>query len=461
MRICVVGAGNVGLVTASCLAEAGHKVVLVEKDDKRLSALRAGRAPFYEPGLDDLLAKGLSSGTLSATGDVSEAVPGSEFTFVCVGTPNRRDGSQDLSQLRRAASEIGNCLSTNGYSIVVLRSTVLPGTTEGMFKKSLETAARKVAGQHFGLAMQPEFLREGSAIFDSVNPERVVIGEYDRRSGEALEAFYQEFYRHKVPIIRLSTYSAELVKYASNAFLATKVSFINEMANLCERIPTADIGKIANCMGLDSRIGPKFLKAGLGFGGSCLRKDAVALMHYADQVGARLAILRDVLRINEDRIAHVVEMIRRNLSGVRGRKIAVLGLSFKPGTDDIRDAPAIKLVRALRRLGAVISAYDPAAMRNAIVELGNTITCAPSVEDCLSGADCCVVATEWPEFKRLRPEEFVARMRHPLLIDARRVYEHDSEEFEGKLSYVAIGLSRKKHRGARARTRSLIGKRLP
>ncbi len=442
MKITVVGGGNVGLVSACCLADHGHQVALVEKDHVRLSALKRGRPPFYEPGLEDMLGKVLSDKTLVVTNELANTLPKSGITFVCVGTPSMRDGSQNLSQLSRAAKEIGGCLSAvKDFHIVVVRSSVLPGTAEGIVRRSLEKASGKVAGVDFGLAMQPEFLREGSAIYDSLNPERVIIGEFDKRSGDALEALYQAFYNGKAPIIRLPTSSAELVKYASNAFLATKISFINEIANLCEDISRADVAKIAECMGLDSRIGPKYLNAGLGFGGSCLRKDASALLDYSNRKGRPLNLVKEVLRVNDGRIRHLLKMLRHQLGNLRGKRIAILGLSFKPGTDDIREAPAIKLIRELLKLKAVIVAYDPAAISSARAELGDSIKYAGSASECIEKADCCVVATEWPEFKRLKPEDFLARMKRPIVIDGRRVYDHEQEAFSRKLRYVAIGLN--------------------
>mgnify|MGYP001038797745 CR=1 FL=1 len=440
-RISVIGAGYVGLVSAVCFADRGYRVSLSTHDPKKVKQVNNGIAPFYEEGLEPLLKKAVAAGNLRASLGRYEAVLESDMSFVAVATPSSPDGRIDLDLIEASSREIGEALrKKTGYHLVVVRSTVVPGTTENTVKLAVEKHSKKKAGEGFGIAMQPEFLRQGSAVFDTMNPDRVVIGEYDARSGDMLDVLYRDFYRNKdIPILRMNLASAEMIKYASNAFLATKISFINELANLCERVNGLDINKIAEGMGLDKRIGRHFLRAGVGYGGSCFPKDVSALIAYGKQLGYEPKILNAITSVNRTQALHAVELAKRHVGNLTGKKVALLGLSFKPGTDDLREAPSLRIINSLVSEGARVVAYDPVAMENARQVLGDKIQCATSTEDCLEHADCCIIVTEWDEFKKLKPEDFVQRMNSAVLIDGRRVY--DPRSFGQRLTYVGIGLA--------------------
>jgi len=321
----------------------------------------------------------------------------------------------------------------------VVKSTVIPGTTENIVKPILEESSGKRCGTDFGLCMNPEFLREGSALHDTFNPDRIVIGEYDKKSGDILEALYREFYAEKMPpIIRTTPVNAELIKYANNAFLATKISFINTIANICDRIPGADVTVVAKGIGLDKRIGPLFLNAGLGYGGSCLPKDLRALIQYSKNLGYEPKLLEAVESVNNSQPQRAIELCKKLLGELRGKRVAILGLAFKPNTDDIREAPSITIIRQLLKEGARVVAYDPVAIPNAKAIFKDDIEYASSAIECLKNADCCILVTEWEEFKKLKPEDFIQNMRTPILLDGRRLF--DPEEFSRKIRFMAIGL---------------------
>jgi len=438
-RVAVVGAGHVGLVSAACMADRGIGVILVESDRGRLQLLRKGRSPLYEPGLDDLLKRAASSGRLGFFPNVKNALDGSEIIFVNVGTPAKPNGSIDLTQVEAASVDIGRALKRiESYILVVVRSTVLPGTTRDFVGSILSRYSGKRVGEDYGLAMQPEFIREGSAVRDMLSPDRVVIGEYDERSGNVLESFWREFYGDTAPqILRMNTASAEMVKYASNAFLASKISFINQIANICEKVTGVDIVRVEDAMGLDERIGRKFLNAGAGFGGSCFRKDMNALIAFSNQLGYKPNLLKAVLNVNERQALHIVELARQQLGGFHKKRVAILGLSFKPDTDDVRDAPSLRIVERLLKEGASVAVYDPVAMKNIRGIFGKRIDYASSAKNCLLRADCCIIVTEWDDFRRLTPNDFIENMRRPVLIDGRNIY--DPVEFGRSLKYVGVG----------------------
>ena len=364
----------------------------------------------------------------------------SDVTFIAVGTPSRADGSIDLTHVKDSCINIGRALKKKkGYHLTVLRSTVVPGTTGDLVKRTLEKNSGRKAGRDFGLAMQPEFLREGSAIEDTMNPDRIIIGEYDPRSGETLLNLYREFYGKRLPpTLRTNLASAEMTKYASNAFLATKISFMNEVANICEKVPGVDVVKVAEGMGLDKRIGKRFLQAGAGFGGSCFAKDVNAIIAFAKSHQYKPRILESVLRVNTDQATHVVELVKGKLGTVNRKRIAVLGLSFKPGTDDVREAPSLKIVRQLLKEGADVVAYDPLALIKTREMLGSKIAFADSARACLQNAHATLIVTEWKEFGRLTPAQFKKLMRKPIVVDARRIY--DPEEYRVDTTYIAVGL---------------------
>jgi UDPglucose 6-dehydrogenase len=436
----VIGCGHVGLVTAVCFASRGYSVVMCEKDDKTYELLRKGAPSFYEPGLASLLDKQVCSGMLQASQSAHVAIASSEIVFVSVGTPSKPDGGIDLRSIEASCAEIGEALrSEKSYRLIVIRSTVIPGTTEDKLKPIIEKHSEKNVGRGFGLVMQPEFLREGSAIEDTLAPDRIVIGEYDRKSGDILESLYMQFYKGNIPpILRMNLASAEMVKYASNAFLATKISFMNHIANICEKIKDVDVRRVAEAMGLDDRIGRKFLNAGPGFGGACFEKDVNALVAFCRELGCDPGLLPIVLNINKKQALHMVELAKRELGCLERKRVAILGLSFKPNTDDMREAPSIRIIDKLLEERASVTVYDPMAMTNARAIYQNKVKYASSPIDCISNADCAIIVTEWNVFKELKLDDFKNSMRKPLLIDARRIYE--SKEFGKPLNYFGIGL---------------------
>ncbi|MEM3556251.1 MAG: UDP-glucose/GDP-mannose dehydrogenase family protein [Candidatus Micrarchaeia archaeon] len=439
MKISVIGAGYVGVVAAACFAERGFKTLISTNDPRKVELVNEGKAPFFEPNLDRLIKKNVKSGMLKATKTRVEAVLNSDVTFICVGTPSAPDGSIDLSFIYEAAEEVGRSLrKKKGYHVVVVRSTVVPGTTDEV-TTVIEKLSGKKAGKEFGVCMCPEFLRQGQAVHDMLNPDRVVIGEHDRKAGNVLERLFKRFYRgKKIPILRMNTVSAEMVKYVSNSILATKVSFINEIANICERVKNVDVYEVARGVGLDRRVGPLFLEAGAGFGGSCFSKDVNAIITFSKELGYQPKILETVLRVNYEQALHVVDLARRGLGDLRDKRIAILGLSFKPNTDDMREAPSIKIINKLLEEGAKVVAYDPVAKENARKIFKDKIEYAGSAEECLKGADCCIVVTEWDEFKKIKPE-VLKKMKGRLLVDARRVWNHEKMRRAG-FSYTGVGL---------------------
>ena len=440
MRISVIGAGYVGLVSAVCFADRGYEVTLSTEDPEKAKQINRAIPPFHETGLDQTLKRALDSGRMRATVGREEAVLNSDVTFIAVGTPSRTDGSIDLAFIKDSSARVGEALQRKvSYHLVAVRSTVVPGTTENIVKPMIEKHSGRAAGEDFGLVMQPEFLRQGSAIYDTINPDRIIIGEFDSRSGDSLLDLYRQFYGEKLPFaLRMNLASAEMVKYASNAFLATKVSFINEVANICEKVAGVDVVKVAEGMGLDERIGKRFLHAGAGFGGSCFPKDLKAIVAFAGEHSYKTNILKSVLKVNRNQAIHVVELVRKRLGTLRGRRIALLGLSFKPGTDDLREAPSLRIIKQLLTKGARIVAYDPVGIENAKKILGKRIGYADTVESCLEGVDAAIIVTEWDEFRKLTPTDFKRWMQRPILIDARRIY--DPATFRPEMTYAAVGL---------------------
>jgi UDPglucose 6-dehydrogenase len=441
-KISVIGVGYVGLCTAVGFASKGFSVTASDAIAEKALKISRGIAPFHEPGLEELLKKSIKDGTLKALpNQTAQAIFDSDLTFIAVGTPSLQDGSIDLQFIESAAKEIGKALKEKkAYHVVIVKSTVVPGTTQGIVKSTLEKFSGKKAGVDFGLCMNPEFLRQGCVFEDLFNPDRLVIGEFDAKSGNAVAALYEAFYGKDLPkVIRTSLATAELIKYASNSFLATKISFINTMANLCEKIPGADVKVVAYAMGLDKRIGGLFLNAGLGYGGSCFPKDIKALIAASKALGYPIDLLEEVENVNHTQPLKAVELCKELLgTSLKGKTVALLGLAFKADTDDMREARVIPIVEQLKKEGAKIKAYDPVAMAVAKKIFGDKITYSKSTVDCLSGADCAILVTEWEEFKKLKPEDFVAAMKTAVLVDGRRIY--DAQVFSEKLKFRAIGL---------------------
>jgi UDPglucose 6-dehydrogenase len=415
-------------------------VIGVDVDENKVAMINAGKSPIYEPGLEDLLKKAIRNGSLRCVTEFDEAVLGSDITFISVGTPALRNGNVDLRQVKAAARDIGRALKEKrGYHLVVVSSTVLPGTTESLVQPIIEKYSEKAFGRDFGLCMNPEFLREGNAIHDFFHPHLIVIGECDKRSGDKLKDLCRTFLEDRFPSMRVNPPTAELIKYANNAFLATKISLMNTIANICERIPHVDIVKVADAIGTDPRIGLRFLRAGIGFGGSCLPKDLRGLVTFAEAHGYRASLLKAVSEANRNQCQRVFELAKIVLGRLERRRIAILGLAFKPGTDDMREAPSRSLIELFLKARSTIIAYDPIAMKNA-KEILPKISYAESALKCLENADCSIVVTEWDEFKSITPEDFLSRMRRPVLIDGRRIY--DPERYATKMHFYAIGLGR-------------------
>jgi UDPglucose 6-dehydrogenase len=440
-RISVVGLGFVGLSTAVHFAAQGYTVIASSNDKQKVESVKKGIPPFFEPELEPVLKRTLKNGKLKLIVGRETAVMNTDITFVTVGTPSLPDGSADLTFIKETSKEIGAALKRKrGYHLVVVKSTVPPGTTETVVKPILEKYSAKKAGKGFGLAMSPEFLREGSSLYDVANPDRVLIGEFDERSGDALEELTVEAYHNKVPVLRMSLASAELAKYASNAFLAARISFMNEMANICERIPEVDVTEIAHAMGLDPRIGSEFLKAGAGWGGSCFPKDTKALVSIASNLEYESRLVKEVISVNTAQAKRMVEIAEEELGSLKRKRIAVLGLSFKPNTDDIREAASLRIIDLLLAKDAKVIVFDPVAMGNVRKVLGDKISYAKGIFECLKNADCCMLVTEWDDFKKLQPKDFIGSMRKPVLVDGRRIY--DFKAFSKKLRLRAIGLGK-------------------
>jgi len=438
-RISIVGTGYVGLSTAACFASRGYDVIASTRNEDKVRIINAKRAPFYEPGLDDAVRTGIESGHLRAEINRSEAVRQTEVTFLTVGTPEKADGTIDLRYVISASEDIGRALERKkAYHLVVVKSTVTPGTVRGPVKAALEEASGHVAGLDFGLCMNPEFLQQGSALRDTLHPGRVVIGEYDKRSGQRLAELLEGFYGPGTPLLRMSLESAEMVKYANNTFLAMKISYANEMARICERVPGVDVSEVMAGVGLDERINPRFLNAGAGFGGSCLPKDTKALCKFAEAHGYSAPLLRATLAVNQAQAFHVAQLALSMLGEPRGKKVALLGLSFKPDTDDVREAPSLTVARTLLKAGTHVSAFDPVVKQ--VSQPGcETLDYPPSISECLAGAHCCIVLTEWEQFKQLTPDDFIQSMATPAVIDARRIFDPSSLGIASRFSQLAWG----------------------
>jgi UDPglucose 6-dehydrogenase len=418
MQICVVGTGYVGLVTGACLADFGMEVTCVDKVAEKIERLTRGEIPIYEPGLEEVVARNIEAGRLSFTTDLPSAVQKALACFIAVGTPPREDGSADLSYVVQVAEAIADHM--NGYKVVVTKSTV-PIGTGALIEKILR---ERTGGRHpFSVVSNPEFLREGSAIEDFMDPDRVVIGVRDEKAAGILRDIYAPLATLEVPFVVTNVETSELIKYASNAFLATKITFINETAALCERLG-ADVVQVARGMGLDSRIGPQFLHPGPGYGGSCFPKDTQALCDIANRAGMRFEIVETVVAVNERMKRRAVEKVEAALAGeLAGKTVAVLGLSFKPGTDDIRESPAIDLVMALAKRGASIRSYDPASIENAREVLPDSVVYCEDAYDAAKGADALVLATEWNEFRVLDLDRVRELLASPTVVDLRNVYD--------------------------------------
>jgi UDPglucose 6-dehydrogenase len=432
MRVAVIGSGYVGLVSGTCFADFGHDVTCIDKDPTKIEGLRTGRIPIFEPGLPELVAKNIRQGRLSFETDLTDAVSEAECVFIAVGTPARHgEGHADLSYVYAAAREIAGAMS--GFTVVVTKSTVPVGTGDEV--ERIIRAARP--GADFAVVSNPEFLREGAAITDFKRPDRIVIGTDDPRAEAVMAELYRPLYLNQAPLLATSRRTAELTKYAANAFLATKITFINEIADLCEKVG-ADVQDVARGIGLDNRIGPKFLHAGPGYGGSCFPKDTQALVKTAEDHGSPMQIVEAVVRVNDERKRAMGRKIVAACGGsVKGKTIAILGLTFKPNTDDMRDAPSLDIVADLRAAGASIRAYDPEGMDQARPLLEG-IDYASEPYACVDAADALVIVTEWDAFRALDLDRIGTLLRAPVIIDLRNIYRPDEMRRYG-FTYVSIG----------------------
>ncbi|PKP78743.1 MAG: UDP-glucose 6-dehydrogenase [Alphaproteobacteria bacterium HGW-Alphaproteobacteria-3] len=433
MRVAMIGSGYVGLVSGACFADFGHEVTCVDKDERKIDALNRGEIPIYEPGLDVLVNGNRFAGRLSFTTDLSKAVAGADAVFIAVGTPTRRgDGHADLSFVYAAAEEIAAAIT--GYTVIVTKSTVPVGTAD-----EVEAIVKRVAPDaDFSVASNPEFLREGAAIDDFKRPDRVVVGAEDERARDVMRALYRPLNLNETPLLFTNRRTAELTKYAANAFLATKITFINEMADICEKTG-ANVQDVARGIGLDRRIGSKFLHAGPGYGGSCFPKDTLALVRTAQQFQSPTRIVEAVVEVNAARKKRMVDKIEEACGGsVKGKTVAILGLTFKPETDDMRDAPSLDIVPGLIDRGATVKAHDPQGMKEASHVLPQSVVYCDSAYQAAGRTDAVVIVTEWNEYRALDLVRLAGEMNEPVLIDLRNIYSMDEVKAAG-FTYMSVG----------------------
>lgn len=448
MKVCVIGTGYVGLVTGASLAHIGHSVICVDNNEEKVKLMQQGQSPIYEPGLPEVLQAAIQNQTIQFTTDLAAGVAHGEVLFIAVGTPALPNGESDTRYVEAVARGIGNHL-TSGYKVIVNKSTVPIGSGDWVRMLILDGVAEQsmaAAEAQFDVVSNPEFLREGSAVYDTFNPDRIVLGSNASRAVEMMQALYEPIVARKyaenqalppVPVVVTDLSSAEMVKYASNAFLATKISFINEVANICDRVG-ANVVEVAKGIGLDSRIGTKFLNAGIGWGGSCFPKDVSALIHTASDYGYTAELLKAAVSVNEHQRVVVIEKLQKTLKVLKGKTIGLLGLTFKPDTDDMRDAPALTLVEQLTRLGARVKAYDPLVAQNGVGQGLSNLIVEMDAGHLADGCDALVLVTEWSQFLSLDYAMLAQRMEHPVMIDARNFLDKAELEQVGFL-YVGIG----------------------
>jgi len=442
--VSILGTGFIGLCSAACFAGKDIQVLASTHNEKKAKMINDGKAPFYEADLQEMMddIKANKPELLQCLLDPVKAVLETDISMITQGTPMREDKSIDLGYIESTAREIGEALKQKDkYHLVVVRSTVVPGTTRNLVGKIITEVSGKVPGKDFGLCMQPEFLAEGRSIEDTLRPDRIVIGEIDEKSGAMLQEFYEYFYGDHLqncPILRMNLESTELVKYGNNCLLSTKISYANEFANFAELVPNVDIAQVMKGVGLDYRLNSRFLNAGVGFGGSCFHKDVNAIKAWSKSKGYTSRLLEAVLGINDDQAIHIVDMAEQLAGKLAGKKVALLGLAFKPGTDDMREAASIRVVNELRKRDITdIIGYDPKANKTAEMEMGDKIKYAETIEETLKDSECAILITEWDDFAALTPDDFKKHMKTPNLVDGRRLYDYD--KFNGSLPFRAIG----------------------
>jgi UDPglucose 6-dehydrogenase len=461
MRVCVIGTGYVGLVTGACLAKIGHQVICVDNDPEKVALMQSGQSPIYEPGLEELMREGMRAETLTFTTDLMAGVTHGEVLFIAVGTPALPTGESDTRYVEAVARGIGQHLN-GGYKVIVNKSTVPIGSGDWVRRIVLDGVAERqseIAG--FDVVSNPEFLREGSAVYDTFNPDRIVLGSNSNRAIALMQALYQPIVQRQfaddstaspVPVVVTDLTSAEMIKYAANAFLATKISFINEVANICDRVG-ADVTQVARGIGLDSRIGHKFLQAGLGWGGSCFPKDVSALIHTADDYGYDAQLLKSAVSTNQIQRLLVVEKLQKTLKILKGKTIGLLGLTFKPDTDDLRDAPSLDLIETLTRLGAKVKAYDPIiGIKHGHPGLAAAVL-SSNPEELASGCDALVLVTDWPVFQEIDYAALAPTMITPVMIDGRNFLQPEVLQRAG---FYYLGLGRTVANGSSARLQQAL-----
>ena len=442
--VSILGTGFIGLCSAASFANKDIKVLASTHNEKKAAVINDGKAPFFEADLQEMMddIKKKNPELLQCLTDPVKAVLETDISMITQGTPMREDKSIDLSFIESTAKEIGEALKKKDkYHLVVVRSTVVPGTARNLVGKLITEVSGKEPGKDFGLCMQPEFLAEGRSIEDTLRPDRIVIGEFDEKSGVMLQEFYEYFYGDHLencPILRMNLESAELVKYGNNCLLSTKISYANEFANFAELVPNVDVVQVMKGVGLDYRLNPRFLGAGVGFGGSCFHKDVNAIKVWSKSKGYTSRLLEAVLDINDDQAIHIVDIAEELAGKLAGKRITLLGLAFKPGTDDMRQAASIRVVNELRKRGVTdIIGYDPKANKTAEIEMGDKTKYADSIEQALKDSDCALLITEWDDFRTLTPAYFKKHMKTPNLVDGRRLYDY--ETFNSALPFRAIG----------------------
>jgi len=442
--VSILGTGFIGLCSAACFADKNIKVLASTHNEKKANMINDGKAPFYEADLQEMMddIKANKPELLQCLLDPVKAVLETDISMITQGTPMREDKSINLGYIESTAREIGKALKQKeSYHLVVVRSTVVPGTTRNLVGKLITEVSGKIPGRDFGLCMQPEFLAEGSSVSDTLHPDRIIIGAFDERSGDLLQEFYEYFYGDHLqncPILRMNLESAELVKYGNNCLLSTKISYANEFANFAQLVPNVDIIQVMKGVGLDYRINSRFLQAGVGFGGSCFHKDVNAIKAWSKSKGYTSRLLEAVLGINDDQAIKIVDIAEELAGKLAGKRVTLLGLSFKPGTDDMREAPSIRVVNELIKRGITnIIGYDPKAKETAKIEFGDRIEYADTIEEALKDSECAILITEWNEFKTLKPEDFMKNMKEPNVIDGRRLFDY--EEFDNAMPFRAIG----------------------
>jgi len=445
MRVCVIGTGYVGLVTGVCLSHIGHHVICVDNNEEKVQLMKSGQSPIYEPGLSDLMKSSMESGNLEFTSDLGAGVGHGDILFIAVGTPALPTGESDTRYVEAVARGIGENLN-GGYKVIVNKSTVPIGSGDWVRMIVLDGLAERKGDASFDVVSNPEFLREGSAVFDTFNPDRIVLGSNSETALGMMKDLYTPIVERKfaedqnaapVPVVTTDLSSAEMVKYASNAFLATKISFINEVANICDRVG-ADVTQVASGIGLDSRIGSKFLQAGIGWGGSCFPKDVSALVHTADDYGYEAELLKATINVNTRQRLLTVEKLQQVLKILKGKTVGLLGLTFKPDTDDMRDAPSLIMIESLNRLGAKVKAYDPIVSQSGVSQGLSGVIVETDPERLADGCDAMVLVTDWVQFKSLDYGKMAGLMNAPVMIDGRNFLDQKSLEAAG-FQYIGVG----------------------